>query len=133
MMKQSQRVQYWLRCSAHINFVEKTSGKKLINFTRDNNVSDTTQAIDLIVQSYLDHFSINGIKTTSKNQIPLITPSSNTCGTNPEEIFELLSTLDIKKLLVLIWFWFRVYQKAFFQTMLKSQWFRHSTFEFLTS
>ena len=38
-----------------------------------------------------------GIKTTSKNQIPLITSSSNACGTNPEEIFELLSALDIKK------------------------------------
>ena len=38
-------------------------------FARDNNVSDTTQATDLIVQSYLDHYSINRIKTTSKKQI----------------------------------------------------------------
>ena len=37
------------------------------------------------------------IKTTSKNQIPLITSSSNACGANPEEIFELSSALDIKK------------------------------------
>ena len=34
---------------------------------------------------------------TSKNQIPSITSSSNALGTNPEEIFELLSGLDIKK------------------------------------
>ena len=37
--------------SHYINIVEKTSGKKPSHFTRDNNVSDTRQAIDLIVQS----------------------------------------------------------------------------------
>ena len=61
------------------------------------NVSDTKQAIDLIVQSYLDHSSINCIKTASKNQIPSITSSSNACGINPEEIFEYLRALDKKK------------------------------------
>ena len=40
-----------------------------MHFARDNNISDTTQATDLIVQSYLDHYSINRIKTTSKKQI----------------------------------------------------------------
>ena len=82
--------------SHYINIVEKTSGKMPSHFARDNNVSDTTKAIDLIVQSYLNHSSISRIKTTSKNQIPSITSSSNACGTNPEEIFELLSALDIK-------------------------------------
>ena len=76
--------------------------KNTSHFARDNNVSHTRQAIDLIVQSYLDHSSISRVKTTSENQISLITSSSNGCGTNPEEIFELLSELDIKKLLVLI-------------------------------
>ena len=74
-----------------------------MHFARDNNVSDTTQATDLIVQSYLDHYSINRIKTTSKKQISSIEFSSSACWTNPEEIFELLSVLDIKRLLVLIW------------------------------
>ena len=83
--------------SHYRNIVEKTSGKKPSHFVRDNNISDTRQAIYLIVQSYLDHSSINRIKTTSKNQISSITSSSNACGTNPEEIFELLSALDIKK------------------------------------
>ena len=83
--------------SHYISIVEKKSGKKPSHFARDNNVSDTRQAIDLIVQSYLDHSSINRIKTTSKSQISLSTSSSNACGTNPEEIYELLSALDIKK------------------------------------
>ena len=47
-----------------INIVEKTPGKKASHFACDNNVSYTTQAIDLIAQLYLDHSSI---KTTSKN------------------------------------------------------------------
>ena len=54
--------------SHYIDIVEETSGKKPSHFARHNNVSDTTHAIDLIVQSYLDHSSINRIKTTSKNQ-----------------------------------------------------------------
>ena len=88
--------------SHYINIVEKTSGKKPSNFARGNNVSDTRQAIDLIFQSYLDHSSMNPIKTTSKNQISSSTSSNNACGTNPEEIFALLSALDLKKLLILI-------------------------------
>ena len=56
--------------SHYINIVERTSGKKLGHFTRDNNVSDTKQATDLIVQSYLDNSSINRIKTNSKNKSP---------------------------------------------------------------
>ena len=36
-----------------INIAEKTSGKKPSHFAPDNNVSDTKQAIDLIVQPYL--------------------------------------------------------------------------------
>ena len=88
--------------SHYINIVEKTSGKNPRHFARVN-VSDTRQAIDLIVQSYLDHSSINRIKTTSKNQISSMTFSSNACRTNAKEIFELLSALDIK-LLVFIWF-----------------------------
>ena len=56
--------------SHYINIVERTSGKKLGNFTRDNNVSDTKQATNLIVQSYLDHSSINRIKTNSKSKSP---------------------------------------------------------------
>ena len=40
--------------------------------------------------------SIDRIKTTSKNQISSITSSSYACGTNGEEIFELLSALDTK-------------------------------------
>ena len=83
--------------SHYINIIVKTSGKKPSHFVRDNNVSDTREALDLIVQSYLDYSNINRIKTTSKNQISSITSSSNACGTNPEEIFELLSALDIKK------------------------------------
>ena len=67
------------------------------HFASDNNVSDTTKAIDLIVESYLYHSNINRIKTTSKNQIPSITSPSNAGGTNPDEIFELPSALDIKK------------------------------------
>ena len=90
--------------SHFINIVEKTCGKNPRHFARDNNVSDTRQAIDLIVQSCLDHSSINRIKTTSKNQISSIASSSNALGTNPDEIFELLSVLYVKKLLVLIWF-----------------------------
>ena len=35
--------------SHHINIVEKTSGKEPSHFARDNSVSDTRQAIDLIV------------------------------------------------------------------------------------
>ena len=77
-------------------YCRKNIGKKASHFDWDNNVSGTTQAIDLIVQSYLDHSSISHIKTTSKNQIVSITSSSNACGTSPEEIFELLSALDIK-------------------------------------
>ena len=88
--------------SHYINIVEKTSGRKPSNFARGNNVSDTRQAIDLIFQSYLDHSSMNRIKTTSKNQISSITSSGNACGTNLEEIFALLSALDLKKLLILI-------------------------------
>ena len=45
-----------------INIVEKTSGKKPSHFARDNNVSDTKQAIDLIVQPYL----ISTLTTFSK-------------------------------------------------------------------
>ena len=52
-MKQSQRAQMFN--SQYINNVEKTSRKKPSHFARDNNVSDTKQAVDLIVQSYLDH------------------------------------------------------------------------------
>ena len=88
--------------SHYINIVEKTSGKERSCFARDNNVSDTTQAIDLIVQSYLDDSNINHINTSSENQISSITSSSNACGTNLEDIFDLLSALDTKKLLVLI-------------------------------
>ena len=68
--------------------------KKPNHFGRGNNVSDTSQTMDLIGQSYLDHSSINNCKTTSKNEIFLVTFSSNACGTNAEEIFELLSSLD---------------------------------------
>ena len=100
-MRQSQRVQCQHKYR-HINIVEKTSRKKPSHFARDKNVSDTRQAIDLIAQSYLDHSSIDRIKTSSKNQISSITSSSNVCETNPEEIFQLLSALDIKKLLVLV-------------------------------
>ena len=50
-----------------------------MHFVRDNNVSDTTQATDLIVQSYLDHYSINRINTTSKKQISSIEFSSSAC------------------------------------------------------
>ena len=78
-------------------YSQKTSGKKPSHFAPDNNVSDTRQTIDLIVQSFLDHSSINRIKTTSKNQILSIASSSNVCGTNSEEIFEPLSAPDIKK------------------------------------
>ena len=67
------------------------------HFASDNNVSGTTKAIDLIVELYFYHSSINRINTTSKNQIPSITSPSNAGGTNPEEIFELPSALDIKK------------------------------------
>ena len=35
--------------SHYINIVEKTSGKEPSHFARDNSVSDTRQAIDLIV------------------------------------------------------------------------------------
>ena len=45
--------------SHYINIFEKTSGKKPSHFVRHNNASDTRQAIDLIVESYLDHSSIN--------------------------------------------------------------------------
>ena len=83
--------------SHYINIEEKTSGKKPSHFARDNNVSDTKQAIDLIVQLYLDHSSINHIKTNSKNQIPSIKSCSNACKTSPEEIFKLLSAFDLKK------------------------------------
>ena len=74
--------------------------KRPNHFGRGNNVSDTRQTMDLIVQSYLDHSSINSSKTTSKNEIFIVTFSSNACETNAEEIFELLSSLDT--LLVLI-------------------------------
>ena len=74
--------------------------KRPNHFGRGNNVSDTRQTMDLIVQSYLDHSSINSSKTTSKNKIFIVTFSSNACETNAEEIFELLSSLDT--LLVLI-------------------------------
>ena len=67
----------------------------------DNKISDTTQTVDSFVQSYLDHFIISRIKTTSKNQIPLII-SNNLYGTSPEEIFQVLNELDIKKRLVSI-------------------------------
>ena len=83
--------------SHYINIVERASGKNLSHFARDNDVSDTTKAIDLIVQSYLDHSSINRNKTTSKNHIPSITSSNSVCWTNPEEIFKFLSVLDTKK------------------------------------
>ena len=45
--------------SHYIDIFEKTSGKKPSHFARDNNASDTRQAIDLIVESYLDHSTIN--------------------------------------------------------------------------
>ena len=81
--------------SHYINITEKTSGKKPSHFASHNNV--IREAIDVLVQLYLAYPSINHIKTTSKNQILSITSSSNASGTNPEEIFELLSALDIKK------------------------------------
>ena len=81
----------------YINIAEKTSEKKPKSFCSWWYLSDTTQAIDLSVQLHLNHFSINLIKTTSKNQIPSIT-SFNFCGTNPEEIFKLLSISDTKKI-----------------------------------
>ena len=68
--------------SHYINIVEKTYGKKPSHFACDSNVSGTTQAIDLIVQLYLDHSSINLIQATSKNQIRSITSSNNVCGTS---------------------------------------------------
>ena len=77
--------------SHYMNIIEKN------HFARDNNVSDTTQAMDLIVQSYLGHSSIHRIRTTFKTQIPSIKSSNNVCGTNPEEIFKPLSVLDTKK------------------------------------
>ena len=86
--------------SHYINIAEKTSRKKPSHFARDKNVPDTRQAIGCSIVS--DHSSIDRIKTSSKNQISSITSSSNVCGTNPEEIFQLLSALDIKKLLVLV-------------------------------
>ena len=63
--------------SHYKNIVEKTSGKNPSHLARDNNVSYNRQAIDSIVQSYLDHSSINRINTTSKNQISSIASSSN--------------------------------------------------------
>ena len=56
--------------SRYINIVDKTSGKKPCHFARDNNVWDTRKAIDLIVQSHLDHSSISRVETASKNRIP---------------------------------------------------------------
>ena len=56
--------------SHYINIFEKTSGKKTSHFTRDNNASDTRQAIDLIVQSYLDHSSINRTRLFVKIKSP---------------------------------------------------------------
>ena len=46
-------------------------------FAHDNNISDTIQAIDLIVQSCLDHSSITHIKTTPKYQISPLTSFNN--------------------------------------------------------
>ena len=43
--------------SHYKNIVEKTSGKKPSHFARDNNVSNTRQAI--FVYSYLDHSSMH--------------------------------------------------------------------------
>ena len=34
-----------------------------------NKISDVTQAINLIVESYIDHSGTNSIKIASKNQI----------------------------------------------------------------
>ena len=53
----------------YINIVEKTSKKRLNHFVVSN-ASDITQAIGLIIQSYLNDSSINHIKTTFKNPIP---------------------------------------------------------------
>ena len=56
--------------SHYINIFEKTSGKNTSHFNRDNNASDTRQARDLIVQSYLDHSSINRTRLLVKIKSP---------------------------------------------------------------
>ena len=54
-MKQPQMAQCCLMLNSHyINIGEKTYGKKPSHSACDSNVSGTTQAIDLIVQLYLD-------------------------------------------------------------------------------
>ena len=50
--------------SDYKTIAEKISGKNPSHFAGDNNVSDTRQAIDLIVQSYLNDSSIDRIRTT---------------------------------------------------------------------
>ena len=39
--------------SYYLNIVEKTSGKNLSHSARDNNVCDTTQAIDLFIYLFI--------------------------------------------------------------------------------
>ena len=98
-MKQSQRAQYQPRFFNfhYIDIVEKSCGKKPSQCACDKNATNTRQAIHLVVQLYLDHPSINRIRTISKNQTSLITSSSNACGINPVGTFALLSAFDIKK------------------------------------
>ena len=58
--------------------------------------------IDLIARSYLDHSSINRMKSTSKNEIPSITSSSNFCGTNAEKYLNFCVHLTQKS----CYFWY---------------------------
>ena len=64
--------------------VEKTSGKKKqSNFARDNKVSDTTKAIGLIIQSYLNNSSINVLTLLPKSpQLHLLTVLRDECRRN---------------------------------------------------
>ena len=55
--------------SDYINIVAKTSGKKSNHFARQNKISDTTEAINLIFQSYLNHSSVN-LRLLSKIKSP---------------------------------------------------------------
>ena len=42
-----------------INFVQETSGKKPSHFGCENKISDTTQAIEIVIQLHSGHTSIS--------------------------------------------------------------------------
>lgn len=61
--------------SNYITIAKKTSDKRSSYSVHEDKISDITQAINLVFQSYKCHCSINCVNTMSKTQISSNDPS----------------------------------------------------------